>query len=89
MDDYDYDFGVRVKFVRSNERSDIRRIRYQLLEIAEREATYLFRLARRMREHNCNPENIRKVREEARQLHMMGYPENLIADSYWEYAFKI
>ena len=80
---------MEARFVRSNMRSDLRSIRSQLIEIAEKEATYLYRLAWRMEAHGCKPENIRKVREEARQLHMTGYPENLIADSYWEYAFKI
>jgi len=81
---------MQVVFVRSNMRSDLRSIRSQLVEIAEKEAMYLYRLAWRMEAHNCKPESIAKVREEARQLHMTGYPERLIEDySHWEYAFKI
>lgn len=73
-------------------RKDLREIRCQLDEIAEKEATYLFRLAWRMTAHGCNPKNIQKVREEASALHMMGHPEWLLdyfMDNKWEYAFKI
>lgn len=71
-------------------RNDLRAIKSQLQEIAEAEATYLYRLAWRMTAHGCNPTNIRKVREEANELHMIGYPERLL-DPFktWEYAFKI
>lgn len=81
---------MNVVFVQSKMRSDLRKIRNELREIAEKEATYLFRLAWRMQAHGCKPENIEKCREEARTLHMTGYPERLI-DSFvkWEYAFKI
>lgn len=79
-----------IKFVYGGERSDLRRIRYELKEIAEKEATYLYRLAWRMRRHGCNPENIQKVVEEANALHMTGYPERLIDVSVrWDYAFRI
>ena len=82
--------SVNVIFVRSAMRSDLRKIRSDLIEISEQEATYLWRLARRMMKHNCKPENIQKVREEAFKLHMNAYPERLIGDSArWEYAFKI
>ena len=71
-------------------RRDLNEIRYELQEMAEKEATYLYRLAWRMTAHGCNPANIAKVREEANELHMTGYPEKLI-DPFktWEYAFKI
>lgn len=64
-------------------------IRYQLIEIAEKEATKLYRLAWRMVAHGCSKESIEKCRSEARELHMMAYPERLI-DPFirWEYAFK-
>lgn len=79
-----------VVFVRSRQRADLREIRYQLCEIAEKEATYLFRLARRMVDHGCNPMVVNEVREEAFRLHMTGYPERLIDDGIvWKYAFKI
>lgn len=71
-------------------RKDLKQIKEQLEQIAEQEATYLYRLAWRMQAHGCNPKHIAKVREEAHQLHMTGYPERLI-DPFvtWEYAFKI
>ena len=70
-------------------RKDLRNIRDELTEIAEKEATKLYRLAWRMQSHGCKPENIRKCREEASSLHMTGYPERLIAwETSWKYAFK-
>ena len=81
---------VSLVFVRSSRRADLQRIRDQLCEIAEKEATRLYRLAWRMQEHGCSQKAINKVREEARALHMTGCPERLIDDSVsWEYAFKI
>lgn len=85
-----FDDEIRVVFVWKKERADLRRIRNELREIAEKEATYLYRLAWRMQKHGCSAESIRKVREEANALHMTGYPERLIDGSVkWEYAFKI
>ena len=69
-------------------RADLRKIRSDLLVIAEQEATKLYRLAWRMQAHGCKPENIRKCREEADRLHMTGYPERLVTFIDWEYAFK-
>jgi hypothetical protein len=70
-------------------RRDLQSIRQELQDIAEREATYLWRLAWRMQEHNCSPASVAKVRAEAFELHMTGYPERLL-DPFktWEYAFK-
>ena len=85
-----YDDDVRVVFVRSWKRPDLRKIRSDLLEISEREATQLFRLARRMRQHGCSPASIAECREEAFRLHMNAYPERLIDDSVrWKYAFRV
>lgn len=71
-------------------RPDIRAIREELCQIAEAEATRLYRLAWRMERHGCSAASIAKVREEARELHMTGYPERLL-DPFrvWQYAFKI
>ena len=71
-------------------RRDLASIRNELYQLAENEATYLFRLAWRMQAHNCDPKHIARVREEAMELHMTGYPERLL-DPFrtWEYAFKI
>lgn len=70
-------------------RKDLKEMRYELMEIAENEATKLYRLAWRMTAHGCKAENIAKVREEANRLHMTGYPERLL-DPFvtWEYAFR-
>ena len=69
--------------------TELKAIRNQLAEIAEAEATKLYRLAWRMTAHGCDKANIEKCREEARELHMTGYPERLI-DPFktWQYAFK-
>lgn len=67
----------------------LREIREQLKEIAEREATKLYRLANRLQKHGGSQETVRKIREEAQRLHMTGYPERLI-DPFirWDFAFK-
>lgn len=79
-----------IKFVSSTMRPDLRKIYSDLREIAEREATYLYRLAWRMKDHGCDPKHIEEVRQEARRLHMMGHPEWLLDSSVtWKYAFKI
>ena len=68
---------------------ELRAIREQLIEIAEKEATKLYRLAWRMSVHGCDPAHINKCREEANELHMTGYPERLVNGfKTWEYAFK-
>lgn len=78
-----------IVFVRSTMRKDLQKIRDELREIAEREATYLYRLAWRMQKHGCSAKSIREVREEANALHMTGYPERLVDTSAnWKYAFK-
>lgn len=84
MEDY-----VNILFVRSTMREDLRVIRSQLCEIAEKEATKLYRLAWRMQQHGCKAENVETCRNEARTLHMTGYPERLLrSDIVWKYAFK-
>jgi hypothetical protein len=71
-------------------RKDLLNIRYELQEIAEKEATQLFRLAWRMQAHGCDPANVARVRNEAMELHMTGYPERLLDPfATWDYAFKI
>lgn len=79
----------KVVFVRSTMRKDLIEIRNQLREIAEREATYLYRLAWRMQAHGCDPAHIAECRREASWLHMTGYPERLLVETNWKYAFKI
>ncbi len=66
-----------------------RGIRQDLVDIAEHEATKLYRLAWRMEEHGCNPDHVRKCREEADELHLTGYHERLIVMfAHWDYAFR-
>lgn len=72
----------------------LRDIRYQLRDMAEQEATQLFRLAWRAQSHGCKRETVEKIREEARWLHETGtaYPERLITYDFkhkFQYAFKI
>ena len=68
---------------------ELKEMRNSLQEIAEREATKLYRLAWRMQDHGCLSANIQKCRQEAHELHMTGYPERLL-DPFrvWNYAFK-
>lgn len=65
------------------------KIRYELQDIAEEEATKLYRLAWKAQEHGVDKRVVEKLREEANELHMTAYPERLL-DPFkkWEYAFK-
>ena len=67
----------------------LRRIREQLVEIAEQEATKLYRLAWRAKAHGCSNETVEAIRHEARELHMTGYPERLLDPcKVWRFAFR-
>lgn len=71
---------------------ELRAIRGNLQDMAKAEAINVWRLARRMEAHGCDPENIRKAREEGSELYDTmgcGYPERLL-DPFrtWNYAFK-
>ena len=65
-------------------------MRNQLCERADREAAKLFRLAWRAQAHGCRPKTVEQIREEARELHMTGYPERLL-DPFrkWKFAFRM
>lgn len=67
----------------------LREIYCELEEIAEKEATKLFRLAWRAKNHGCSDQTVEEIRNEARQLHMISYPERLL-DPFrtWKYAFR-
>ena len=67
----------------------LRKYRSDLINISEKEATKLFRLAWRMTAHGCDPDHIEECRNEARELHMNAHPERLL-DPFrkWSYAFK-
>lgn len=72
----------------SNEIRPLRDIRDELKELLEKEATRLYRLARKMEEHRVNTDEVRKCREEANEFHMCNYPERVL-DPFrkWNYAF--
>ena len=64
-------------------------MRIELCEIAEKEATKLYRLAWKAQEHGVDKRVVETLRREANELHMTAYPERLL-DPFkkWEYAFK-
>lgn len=73
---------------------ELERIRYELIEMAEKEATQLFRFVRRAENHGCKPETVEAIREEAWWLltEAIAYPERLIADEFkydFKYAFRL
>lgn len=67
---------------------ELQKIREYLKEMAEKEATKLFRFARKAQNHGCKHETAEAIRNEARWLHETaanGYPDRLI---YWEFEYK-
>lgn len=89
--DYEENEYVMVKFTETKIPQAVRELRYQLIDIAEKEASKLYRLAWNMLDHGCDTESVNKCREEARKLHteITSYPERLWDSSIkWEYAFK-
>lgn len=67
---------------------ELQNMRDELIAMAEAEATKLYRLARNLQKRNGSAETIRKIREEAGQLHMCAYPERLLAwDAKYKYEF--
>lgn len=69
-------------------------IRQELIDMAEREASFLWRMARKAKEHGCSPELVAGIREEAFWCHTTAkaYPDRLIyrkRDCDMKYAFKI
>lgn len=73
---------------------ELERIRCELIEMAEKEATKLFRLAWRAKNHGCKPGMVEAIRNEARWLHdtATAYPERLIAYEFkydFKYAFRL
>lgn len=67
----------------------LRKIREQLEEITEQEATKLFRLARRAKAHGCSNETVEAIRNEAREFYMTGYLERLLDPcKVWRFAFR-
>lgn len=68
---------------------EIRDIKWQLREIAEKEAMNLYRLARKAQEHGVSDSVVAEIREEARNLERNGvaYPERIL-DWKFEYETK-
>lgn len=68
---------------------ELKEIRNKLIEMAEKEAMRLFRLAWRAKAHGCKPETVEAIRNEARWLHdtATAYPERLLRWQF-EYEFK-
>ena len=70
---------------------DLMEIRRTLVDMAEKEATKLYRLARNLQKRGGSAEVIARIREEAFELHMSAYPERLIAGDAryrFQYAFR-
>lgn len=68
---------------------ELREISNKLKEMAEKEASQLFRLAWRAKAHGCKPETVEAIRNEARWLHetATAYPDRLLRWEF-EYDFK-
>lgn len=65
----------------------LRDIKWQLREIAEREATNLYRLARKAKEHGVSQSIVDEIREEANNLsrNSVAYPERILE---WKYEYE-
>lgn len=66
---------------------ELKEIRNRLKEKAEREATKLWRMARKAEKRGCSSKLVHEIREEANWLHSTAtaYPDRLI---YWEFEYK-
>ena len=72
-----------------NMTKEMREIKARLEEISEKEAMKLYRMARRLQKHGGSSETVARIREEANELHMNHYPENLMTPfKVWKFAFK-
>ena len=68
---------------------ELRNIKNQLQEIAEKESIRLGRMSRRLQKHGGSLETIQAIRNEALELHNTAYPERLLDDfKVWKFAFK-
>ncbi len=84
----DYVPVYRTRKTRATERSELYDIKAQLRAVCEAESNKLYRLAWRMIRHGCSAESVLTCREEASRLHDCAYPERILGDIYWDYAFK-
>lgn len=72
---------------------ELEKIKQQLKIMSENEALRLFRLARRATAHECKPETVERIRNEAQWLHetATAYPDRLLRWQFereMKYAFK-
>lgn len=84
----DYVPVYRMRKTRATEREEYSNIKNLLRTACEAESNKLYRLAWRMIRHGCSEESVLKCREEASRLHDCAYPERILGDIYWDYAFK-
>lgn len=75
-------------------RQKLESIRQELIDMANEEAMFLFRMARKAEKHGCSCETVQKIREEARWCHTTAtaYPDRLVyfkLEYDMKYAFKI
>lgn len=65
----------------------IEHIRNELTHIVEQEATNLYRLARKAREHGVDPNTVNEITEEANHLHrtLTTYPERILE---WDFEYN-
>ena len=66
---------------------DLEAIKYELVEIIEKEATNLYRLARKAKEHGVSDEVINQIREEADELRVncTANPDRILE---WRYGYR-
>lgn len=74
--------------------NELKNIKWNLVDMAEKEAQKLFRFARKSESHGCSQETVSAIREEARWLHgtATAYPERLLSDQFayeFHYAFRL
>lgn len=66
----------------------INEIRNELRIIAEKEATKIYRLARKAKQHGCTERLVMMIQEEGHQLNRMNPEDIMNPFIFWQYAFK-
>ena len=66
----------------------LRNYRFELRELAEQEATKLWRLARRAKAHKVSADTVHKIQEEADYCYrtLTTYPERMLE---WDFEYKM
>lgn len=67
---------------------ELHRIHRELVQMAEREATHLWRLARKAEEHGVSPDTVAAIREEADYCHriLTASPARMVE---WDFQYKM